>query len=314
MTEKKGMDKERKKRIFRLALVSSLVVYAVLVALYFASGGWRALSFGKRDPSAAATREAAYGRPERILSLAPSITETLYALGLSDRIVGVTRNCNYPPECLKKPRVGDIYLDYEQVVKMKPDLIISEDTVRQEAAAKLKKLGFRILSVNCRTLAEFKSGLLLMGKATQTQAESRRILDSMEKIMASVQEKVKSVSLSKRPRVFVEIWNEPLMTAGRQTIISELVEMAGGINIGNELGAGFPRLSQETVLTKNPGIILLTTSSVEEVLGKKTWRQIRAVREGRVYRIDPDILVRPTPRMVQGLLKMARWFHPGLEF
>ena len=210
--------------------------------------------------------------------------------------------------------MGDIYLDYEQVIKLKPDLIVSEDTVRQEAANKLKGLGFRVLSVRCRTLEDFRASLVLIGQATQTESESRRILAAMEKTIASVQSKVKSVPVAKRPRVFVEIWNEPLMTAGKGTIISELVELAGGVNIGNELGDGFPRLSQETLVSGNPDIIVLTTSAREDVLKRKPLRDVKAVKGGRVYKINPDILVRPSPRLAQGLVQLARWFYPGLSF
>jgi len=298
-------------------MISSLVVYGALVLLYFASGGWRALSAvsPKGAPAVNVPKAiAAAERPQRILSLAPSITEILYALGLSDRIVGVTKNCNYPPECAKKARVGDIYLDYEQVIKLKPDLIVSEDTVRQEAANKLKGLGFRVLSVRCRTLEDFKASLAIIGQATQTEEESRRILAAMEKTIASVQSKVKSVTVARRPRVFVEIWNEPLMTAGKGTIVSELVELAGGVNIGNDLGGGFPRLSQETLVSRNPDIIVLTTSAREDMLKRKPLSEVKAVKDGRVYKIDPDILVRPSPRLTQGLVQLARWFYSGISF
>lgn len=297
-------------------MISSLVVYGALVLLYFASGGWRGLSAqGPKSASAVNVPIAsAAEKPQRILSLAPSITEILYALGLADRIVGVTRNCNYPPECAKKVRVGDIYLDYEQVIKLKPDLIVSEDTVRQEAAKKLKGLGFRVLSVRCRTLEDFKASLALIGQATQTEEESRRILAAMERTIQGVKDKIKAIPSSQRPRVFVEIWNEPLMTAGKGTIISELVELAGGVNIGNELGDGFPRLSQETLVSRNPDIIVLTTSAREDVLKRKPLKEVKAVKGGRVYKIDPDILVRPSPRLTQGLIQLARWFYPSLSF
>lgn len=247
-------------------------------------------------------------RPARIVSLAPSVTEILFAIGAGDRVVGVTSLCDFPKEARSRTKVGDKSINYEVLLSLKPDLVAGESSMLGASLRRLEELKIPVVTIDSQNLAGFFRGLAILGKAVYAEKQSRELSFSLEKEMASFRKKAKQKGT--HPRVFVEIWNQPLMTAGRNTLVNDLVEIAGGENIGGKQVSGFTRISAERVIASDPEVIVLTCRNLGEVLRRPGWSHLSALRNRRVYEIDPSLLVRPSPRMVEGVRALAKWFHP----
>lgn len=284
-----------------------IALFVLLSAPCQGDGGWVPFSLqdmeGRQVPLSAP--------PVRIISLAAGTTEVLFSLGLGDRIVGVSGECNYPPQAAEKPKVGNIYLNYERIVSLRPDMVVVESSLRPEAGEKLRKLGLTVLTVRSDNFADFLQSVELMGRATGRAGQGAELCRRLQGGLDGITKRIKSLPLSRRPRVFVEIWNQPLMTAGGDTFISYVVERAGGVNICGEL-KGCPLISPETLLVRNPDVVILTTSTPAEFLSVPYWRNINAVKSGRVHYINPDILVRPGMRLYDGCSNLFQWFYPRL--
>lgn len=249
--------------------------------------------------------------PERIISLAAGTTEVLFSLGVGDKIVAVTDECNYPPETKSIQKVGNLYLNYEKIVSLNPDLVVVEASIRPRAYRKLKKLNMPVLGVNSDDYRKFLESLVIIGKATGEEERGRRLKAELEFNLRKIARSLSTISSDERPKVFIEIWDRPLMTAGGNTFISYVVETAGGVNVCRGL-KGYPQVSPETLLIRNPDVIILTTSSRKKFLSNRRWRTITAVRQGRVHYINPDLLARPTMRLFDSCRILYNWFYPEM--
>ncbi|MGE5587210.1 MAG: ABC transporter substrate-binding protein [Clostridia bacterium] len=250
--------------------------------------------------------------PERIISIAPSNTEILFALGLGDRIVGVTDSCDYPADAKTKPKVGAVQLDYEKIVATCPDLVVAVGSLQRQAIAKLSELGVTVLAVDPKSVDGVLHAITLIGKATGVEGRASEVVKGLSARMERLAQKLSGLAPSERPRVFVEIWNEPLMTAGPGTFVDELVSAAGGRNIAHDARAEWPEFSEEAVIERDPEVVVLTNFNKVEALARPAWQRISAYKTGRVYEVNPDLLVRPGPRLVDGLETLAAIFHPDL--
>ncbi len=246
--------------------------------------------------------------PKRIISLAPSITETLFFLGVGDKVVGVTRYCDFPPEAKSKTVIGGVIdPNYELIVSLKPELIImTVEGNTREIFDKLSNLGFKIFVTNPRNFEGIFKTIVDIGKLCGVESRANFLVDSLREEL----EKVRRVnSKGTKPKIFVILSLNPLMTAGRNTFINEIVKSAGGINVGENLKQNYPIFSREEVLKVNPDIIILTDQNVgkDELLKLfPEWRYIRAVKEDKIFKIDPDILLRPSPRVVLAVKVIAQ--------
>jgi iron complex transport system substrate-binding protein len=235
--------------------------------------------------------------PQRIVSLAPSITETLFSLGLGDRVVGVTRYCNYPPEAKKKQVIGGVVdPNYELIVSLNPDLIImTVEGNTKESFERLTGLGFKIFVTNPRNFDGIFKTMLDIGKICAVEERAKFLVDSLKAELERI-EKPKN-----KPKIFVLLSLNPLMTAGKNTFINEIIERAGGVNIGGRSNQNYPIFNREEILRENPDILILTDTTLDkdELLKNfPEWKHLKAVRENRIFKIDPDILLRPSPRVV----------------
>lgn len=235
--------------------------------------------------------------PKRIVSLAPSITETLFFLGLGDRIVGVTRYCNYPPEAREKQIIGGVIdPNYELIVSLKPDLIImTVEGNTKESFERLSGLGFKIFVTNPRNFDGIFKTVLDIGKICAVEERAKFLVDSLKSDLERI-EKPKN-----KPKIFVLLSLNPLMTAGKNTFINEIIERAGGVNIGRRSNQNYPIFNREEILRENPDILILTDPNIdrEELLRNfPEWKHLKAINENRIFKIDPDILLRPSPRVV----------------
>jgi len=238
--------------------------------------------------------------PDRIISLAPSITETLFFLGLGDKVAGVTRYCNFPPEARTKTIVGGVVdPNYEIIVSLKPDLIImTVEGNTRESFNKLSNLGFKIFVTNPRNFEGIFKTILDIGKICGVEKRAIDLVDSLK----SELDKIKKINTSKtKPKIFVLLSLNPLMTAGKNTFINEIIENAGGINVGKNSKQNYPIFNREEILKVNPDIIILTDPKIEKDELLKLfpeWKHIKAIKEDKIFKIDPDILLRPSPRVI----------------
>lgn len=253
-------------------------------------------------------------KPGRIVSVMPSATEIAYAVGAGDNIVGVSNYDNYPEDVKKKEKVGDLKVNIEKVVSLEPDLILA-DTGNGEAVDALRKTGIPVLVMEAKTFDEIYQSIEMIGKATGNDAKADDVVSKMKEDVKEVQEKVKAVPEAKRPNVWIEV-DPSLFTAGKGTFMHDMVTIAGGKNIAGDLD-GWKQLSEEKVLQRNPDIILNTygyydKEGAAKIKQRPKWQQVKAVKEGRVFALNSDVVNRPGPRITEGLKEIAKDLHPEL--
>lgn len=252
--------------------------------------------------------------PARIISAAPSNTEILFALGLGNKIVGVTEYCNYPPAALGKEKIGGFStVNIEKIISLKPDIVLASDKTGEENIRKLEKFGIPVVVFSPKDFEETLKNIELAGRVTGTEEAGKRITDDMRKRIDTV--RVNAKKLGHKPGVFFVVSGEPLMAAGPGTLINDLIEASGGRNIFADAETRYPMVSLESVLKRDPEIIITNTRdkhtalNFEEVTGKKEWQNINAVKNGRMYVIDADIVARPGPRIVDALEQFGEWIQ-----
>lgn len=239
--------------------------------------------------------------PRRIVSLAPSITETLFALGAGDRIVGVTTYCDYPPEAAQKDKVGDtLRPSVEKIIALKPDLaIISTSSQLESYLQKLEEVGIPVYINNPRNIDEAISSIEKIGELAGAGSQGRELAASLRARVAAVRA---GAATEKKPVLFL-LGTDPLIVPGGSTFINDMIEKAGGQSISSDLKADYPQFSPETAVARAPQVIFLQAGESELPTALK---QTPAAESGRVYRIDDALLLRPGPRIVDGLEQMAR--------
>jgi iron complex transport system substrate-binding protein len=257
--------------------------------------------------------------PEKIISLAPGNTEIVYALGLEDRLVGVTEYCDYPEAAREKPKIGGFStVDIEKVVAIEPDLILATNIHEEEVIPQLERLGLTVLTLDPTTLDDVLESIRLAGKFTGTTEAANGLVVDMETRIRAVTDKTAQLSAAQRPRVLYVLWYDPLTTAGGDTRIHDLVVKAGGSNIASDL-TGYPDMGLEAIISINPQVIIAGQShgSVAEanyqfVVNEKRLEDTDALKDERIYQIDSDLSSRPGPRIIQGLELFAEFIHPEL--
>lgn len=258
--------------------------------------------------------------PQRIVSLAPSNTEILYAIGAGDHMVGRDEFSDYPPEAKDLPSVGGGFGDYnyEAIVQLQPDLVLAAEINTPEQVKTLEDLGEIVYFLpNPTTLDEMYSNLTTVAQLTGNQSQAETLVASLQERVKAVNEKI--MPLSYRPSVFYELDatdpNAPY-TAGSDTFVNTLIEMAGGFNIASDIAGQYLQMSSEELLVRNPSVIILGDAaygiSVEDVKARPGWSQIAAVVNDQIFAFDDNLVSRPGPRLVDGLEEFVKLLHPGL--
>ncbi len=238
--------------------------------------------------------------PVRIISLAPSHTEILFQLDLEEEIVGVTNWCNWPGEAQKKTLVGDINLNFEKIVSLKPDLIVGIRSMQEENLKRLAQMGYKVLSLEPAGIEGTIKTIETLGLVTDRRAEAGRLIAKIKEQLASIKPK------TTRPKVLMVLDLDPLYTVGPGSLQDELLVRAGGENIAAETNTPWPQLSDEIIIAQDPDVILVTADFQERILNKAAWRNLKAVKKGAIYSVDPDLISRPGPRIGEAALEMAR--------
>ena len=251
--------------------------------------------------------------PVRIVSLVPSVTETVFTIGAQDRLVGVTDFCDYPPAARQKPSIGGMVSpSLEGIVALKPDLVVATTAGnRHETFDQLARLKIPVYLVNPVSVDDVLDLIVRLGRLTDRP-------EAADRVAALLRERIQVVSARvagrPRPRVFYVLWPDPLIVPARGALVSELIALAGGDSVTADGGQGYPRYSMEAALARNPEVILVAShDATQSALVRAKWErftQVPAVRAGRLHTVDGNLMHRYGPRMVDGLETLARLIHP----
>ncbi|MCX8151084.1 MAG: cobalamin-binding protein [Candidatus Bathyarchaeota archaeon] len=263
--------------------------------------------------------------PQRIVSLAPSNTEILFAIGAGDRVVGVTDFCNYPYnftawiEAGNMTSIGSYYgPSTEPIVALNPDLVLASSG-SLDAAKNLRNLGINVLVVESKTLDGVLQDILMIGRATGNNAQASALVSSMRQRIDNVASRAATATTI--PKVYHEVWNDPLMSVGPGTFIDELITLAGGENIFHDATTSWPTVSSEAIIAKNPDVMVFPDmymgvqnfyQTIEAVKQRPGWSIINAVKNDAIYEINADIISRSGPRLVDALEELSKMIHPEI--
>lgn len=256
------------------------------------------------------------GSPKRIMTLAPSHTEILFALGAEDRIVAVDRWSDFPTAAKAKPRVAPLNPSLEQIVSFNPDLILSTHG-GTEPLLPLERQGVKVMVFAPKTVEDIYRNILVIGRIVGAEARAEGLVRAMRQRVAAVVAKVRDVP---RPKVFIELdGSDPgrPFTAGPGSFIDVLIQLAGGVNVAAHSRTAWPQFSVEELIRADPDLIILSDALAplnpqpsELVARRSGWGRLRAVRLGAIAAIDSNLISRPGPRIVEGLELLARLLHP----
>ncbi|GBC99567.1 Vitamin B12-binding protein [bacterium HR17] len=260
-------------------------------------------------------------RVRRIVSLTPAATESLFALGAGERVVGVCSACDYPPSVKKLPQVGDFAKpSLERIVALRPDLIvISSATIPAAIADDLqRRAGVPVFVLRPQTLQDVMRGLVKLGDVVHRLRRARQLVAQLQRRLDAVTRQIKARQRGRlRPTVVVEIAPPPsLMVVGSRNYIDDAIARAGGRNAFADAPQPFPVVSLEALVAKDPDVYIVATKKPSEavrdaVRQRAGFGALRCVRAGRVFAVDPDLLLRPTPRLVDGVEKLAQLLWQG---
>lgn len=313
------LDTIRTKRHVKLSLALALVLSLVMGGLAGCSSSRDDASSTKAEGTSAAwpmtvTDDA--GRkvevktqPQRIVSLAPANTEILYALGLGEKVVGVTTYCDYPAEAAEVEKIGDFAgPNIEAVTAVAPDLVLATSGVQADQVGALEALGATVLVIDPMTVDAVYKDMALIGKVAGVEDVATELVAGMKADIKAVQE---AIGDEKPVTTFVEVGQDPLYTVGKGTLIDELVALAGGTNVVGE--EGYVAYSSEQVISADPSVYLATKgsgSSPGSISARAGFDGMQSVKDGHIVILDDNLVSRPGPRIAQGLKLIAEALHP----
>jgi iron complex transport system substrate-binding protein len=263
-------------------------------------------------------------KPERVVSMAPSVTEIIFALGAGDKIVGVTDACDYPPEALEITKIREPFGDFsiEKMVELEPDLVIMDRFLDLYPPGKwlsrVEEAGLNVIVLYAQNLDGVFRNIMIVGKAVGAENEASTLVDQLQDRLDEISEITKDLNSEEMPHVFVTGWydgeTDP-WTSGYGTFANDIISLAGGINIAEARG-GFFQIGLEELVGSNPERIIILedhlwpTPTYDAIMNDDRLRGVTAISEGRVYKVDANLFSRPGPRLVDGIEELARILHP----
>jgi len=255
---------------------------------------------------------------QRIVSLAPNLTEILCGMGLGAKLVGVSSYSNHPPAVNRLPKVGGFAaLNVEKIVSLSPDIAVGTmDGNSETDIRRLRSLGIPVFCVFPNNMQGLMQSISRLGKLFRCESKAKKLVTNIELVVKHVKSKADRLARAKgRPKVLISLDIKPIVSANAQTFIGELVATAGGANVVGAYTIRYPRLSLETVVASAPDVILVTghgsqKALLEDLRQLKRWQEVPAVKNGRVYLLDPDLTTRPGPRSAGALTTIhQKLFH-----
>ncbi len=249
--------------------------------------------------------------PHRVICLAPSVTDTVFALGAGADVAAISSFTKYPAAALRKPSVGDtLQPSIETILSLHPDLVIGMQTEGQSASAgQLTRLGIPVFLVDPKGLAGILKSVRSIGHALNRDPQAAALVASLQARIDAVRARV---SGKPAPRVFTPIWYDPIITVGKHAFITEIIEAAGGRSITDDLQADWPQISMELVIARAPQALLLIRDSkvtLDVLKARPGWSGLPAVQAKRAFYVD-DRMELPSPAAIDALEELARQFHP----
>lgn len=265
-------------------------------------------------PCPASAQEVA---KNRIISLTPASTEILFALDLKDEIIGVSSFCDWPPEAKEKEQVGSFSNpNIEKIISLKPNLVLLTGMEQGYFKAILSNLNIKYAVVDPSSLKELFQSIEEIADLTNRKKQAKTLIKNIKDVMQRIDMAVSKIPENDRPKVYVEFWHDPIMTIGGDSFINDMIEVAGGINITRDLKRSYSKIDPEVVILRDPNVIILTChvknrSWIKERFAKRIgWGDIDAVKNNRIFQdINPDIILRPGPRVKEGIMELYRRFY-----
>lgn len=249
--------------------------------------------------------------PQRIVSLNPTTTELVFALGAGRRLVGRTTYDQWPDSAKLVPDLGaGLRPNVEMILGAHPDLVIlyaSQDN--RAAAARFRQAGVSTLSLKIDSIGSFTSGVTLIGRVLGDTARARMVRDSVTATLNRVAEATRTLP---RPKIFWHVWDAPIITIGRGSFMNELVQIAGGVNVYADLASPSPAVSLEDISRRDPDFILAGPLGAKQILADPRWEIVRAVRRNAVLVVDTNLVARPSVRLGEAAVSIANLLHPGV--
>ena len=248
---------------------------------------------------------------QKVVSIAPADTEIAYAIGGGSKMVGGTSYDDYPEEAKSLAKVGDFSNpSIEKIVALEPDLVLAAGGIQAGLRSKIEKLGMQVFVVDPTTYDGVMEDITELGQLMGLEAGAAKVVADMTAAKEKAQARVASLD---RPATFIEVYSKPLMTAGKGTFIDDLVTLAGGTNIGAAAGPGFPNFSSEVLVQDDPAVYVAMAGSQSTpgaIAKRPGYSGLAAVKDGKVYVIDDNLIARPGPRLALGLEQLAAMIHP----
>ncbi|RLQ96218.1 ABC transporter substrate-binding protein [Falsibacillus albus] len=259
--------------------------------------------------------------PKRIVSLIPSNTEVAFALGLGDKIVGVSDFDNYPKEAAKKEKIGGMEFNVEKIIGLKPDLVLAHESTAKSASAGLQQLrdaGITVVVINDgKNFNDVYESIEMIGRATGTDKKAKSIVQDMKDKIADIQKKASAIPEKDEKSVFVEVSPQPeIYTAGKDTYLDEILSIIHAKNAAKSQD-GWAKMSEESIVGLKPDVIITTygyyvKNPKEQVLGRSGWADVPAVKNKEVYDVNSDMVTRSGPRLVEGIEQIAKVVYPDI--
>ena len=314
-----------------LSIIAIIVIVTILLAAfiyitYSSPNGLNKTNLSVIDDEGYTSNFASI--PQRIISLAPSNTQILFAVGVGDKVVGVTDYDHYPYDFSAWVAAGNLTSiggfstpNKETIASLNPDLILATP-INDPDVVTLRGLGYNVLVLNPNDVNGVFKDISIVGKATGAEQNAATLVSSLTSQINAVEEKIASANLTK-PKVYYEVWTPPLMSAGTGSFINDVISKAGGVNIFGDEIQQYPTVSSETIVQSNPDVILLPTDmantgeapfygSVDQVKNRPGWSTMSAVQNDRIVVVNGDLFAEAGPRIADQIAVAAKAFYPEL--
>jgi iron complex transport system substrate-binding protein len=255
--------------------------------------------------------------PQRIISIAPSNTEILFALGLEDKIVGITNYCNFPEETKNIEKIGETFpLNLEKIVSLKPDLILAYAGQLNEIP-RLRELGLKVIVIEPLNLQETLKSIQMVATVGGIPEKGNILVENLSQRIDQIKTEVSNLEITKKPKVFIGGIYETIWTPGEGTLFNELISLAGGINIAAGF-SGWAKISPEFIVKEDPDIIIIPIGAMnpgdelkikENIYQRPGWSNLSAVKTQKIFIVNEDLFFRPGPRLVDGLERLYKIFY-----
>lgn len=245
---------------------------------------------------------------DRIVCLSPSGAEIVYALGMGEKVVARTDFCNYPEQLSSVPSVGGFdgkTLSVETIVSYKPDFVYGSKGMHDFLEPLLKNFGIELYLSDAQSISSVLDEIVYIGKVTGNEKKGLELKKQIEN-------GIKKIKKGKKVSVYWEVWNAPYMSAGGPSFINDVIKVAGGNNIFSDVDQAYPMVSEESIIARNPDVILIpsdTFISAEDVSKRNGWKNIKAVKNSRIFIIDADVFTRPGPRILEAVTTLNDYLN-----